>query len=69
MIYITEMIRWGDNETHHYIIGAFTIRDNAVKAGEIEKTWRGGKYDYQIVEMKIDDDIIGDKLAYYERCL
>jgi hypothetical protein len=63
------MLRWGDTETHHYIIGVFSTYKKAVKAGECEKTWRGGKYCYQVLAMKIDDDIKGEKLEYYEKCL
>lgn len=47
-VYVTEMLRWGDDEAHHYILGVFDNIDAAEEAGEIERSWRGGKYEYKI---------------------
>lgn len=57
MIYITEMLRWGDTETHHYIVGAYSTMQSAELVGEIEKSWRGGKYDYRIVTVNVDEPL------------
>jgi hypothetical protein len=37
MIYITEMLRWGDDESHHYIIGAYSTNEEASYAGEFRE--------------------------------
>lgn len=53
-IFITEMLRWGDEESHHYIIGAFSTGEKAREAGEAERTFRGGKYEYRVVSTLLD---------------
>lgn len=59
-VYITEMLRWGEEETHHYIVGVYSNVVQAEFAGEVEKSWRGGKYDYRVVEKKLDEPV-GDE--------
>ena len=56
-IFITEMLPDIDPETHHYIVGAYSTRELAKHAGEVEKSWRAGKYEYRIVEVIIDAPI------------
>jgi hypothetical protein len=68
MIYITEMLRWGDDESHHYIIGAYSTIQDAEYAGEVEKTWRGGKYEYRIVPKEIDAPLDSDQVKHHEDC-
>ena len=68
MIYITEMLRFGKLESHHYIIGAYTSKDAAIFAGEVEKSWRGGKYDYQVIASPIDAVPDTDKYEYHTQC-
>lgn len=75
-IFAVTMKRWGDDETHHYMIGAFSTHERAVWEGEIEKTWRGGKYEYHIDEFEIDskENWLGisideySKVGYHEAC-
>ena len=62
MIYILEMLRWGEDDTHHYIVGAYTTEQAAILAGEIEKSWRGGKYEPNIVYIPIN--ATADKAKY-----
>ncbi len=68
-IYITEMLRWGEEETHHYIIGAYSTDVQAEFAGEVEKTWRGGKYDYRVIEVVLDQPTDDDKWKYHMQCV
>jgi len=68
MIYITEMLRWGDDESHHYIIGAYSTNEEAIYAGEVEKTWRGGKYEYRVVAMEVDKPLDSDQVKFHEEC-
>lgn len=67
-MYITEMLRWGNDETHHYIIGVFSSLKEAKYNGEVEKAWRGGKYEYRIVEAELDAGLDSEKKAWYEKC-
>ena len=69
-LYITQMLRWGDTETHHYIVGAFSDKEKATYAGEVEVAWRGGKYEYRIEEAELDvNDLIDDeKELWYKEC-
>jgi hypothetical protein len=66
-IYVVEMLRWGDTESHHYIVGAFTTRDKAEDAGTSEEYWRGGKYEHRVVEVGLDE-FCKEVLEYAKGC-
>lgn len=68
MLYVVEMQRWGDNETHHYIIGAFSSESAAIEAGDIEKVWRDGKYEPHIQQLVVDKEMDKEKIDYYNDC-
>ena len=53
-IYVVTMHRWGDDDSHNYVQGAFTRKAQATKAGEAEACYRGGKYAYKVVEVCLD---------------
>ncbi len=56
-IYIVLARRWGDDESHSYIIGGFSNKYKAQKAAiEVHKS-RGGKYECEIIEMNINEGI------------
>ena len=67
-LYVTEMLRWGDVERHHYIVGVYTTRQQAELAGEVEKSWRGGKYEPAVVECEQDAADPLQKLQHHELC-
>ena len=69
MLYITEMLRWGEQETHHYILGVYSSKEAAIFAGEVEKSWRGGKYDYQVVPVKLDTVSGQEQYEYHIQCV
>jgi len=68
-IFVTEMLRWGDSETRHYIVGVFSKKEAAEYAGEVEKTWRGGKYEARIIECEVDRELEQDKLDCHLACM
>lgn len=68
-LYITEMLRWGETETHHYIVGVYSTFKQAELAGEAEKTWRGGKYEYKISPLNLDEGIPEDVLEHHLACM
>ena len=67
-LYVTEMLRWGDVERHHYIVGVYTTRAQAELAGEVEKCWRGGKYEPAVTECVQDEANPLQKLQHHELC-
>jgi len=56
-VFVVTMYRWGDRENHSYVLGVFTTKENAEKAGEAERQYRGGsKYFYECLEVALDSD-------------
>lgn len=66
IVYITEMLRWGDTESHHYIVGVYSSLKAAELAGQVEESWRGGKYSYVVNEFHIDEPIPEEQLSYHQ---
>ena len=65
-VYIITMYRWGDRESHSYVLGVFTTKTKAENAAYEEQIYRGGnKYYPEVLEVPIDgivhDDINGFK--------
>lgn len=63
VLYVTEMLRWGSEEDHHYVHGVYSTRAAAAKAGDVEQSWRGGKYEPRIVECVLDSEPPEEELA------
>jgi hypothetical protein len=57
-IYVTTMYRWGDRESHSYVLYAGFSKHKAIKEGEDCKKDRGNKYMPEIVEFTPDDATI-----------
>lgn len=69
MMYITEMLRWGNDESHHYILGVYSTREAAAFAGETEKSWRGVKYDLIIFDEAALDAVSGqEQYEHHMQC-
>lgn len=66
-MFVVEMLRWGDREAHSYVIGVFDNIELATLAAEAEKTWRGGKYEYEITEFVLNN-IDEEVLNYHRAC-
>jgi len=47
-MHVVTMHRWGDEETHNYVVGAFKERIQAIRAAKDEWEQRGGKYEAKI---------------------
>lgn len=69
MLFVTEMLRWGESDSHHYVLGVYSTHNLAVFAGEVEKSWRGGKYDYRVVEVKLNAAVGPEQLEYHTSCM
>jgi len=57
-IYVVERLRWGGEESHHYVIGVYSNLREAVKDGIEHHDYRGGcgKYQPRIIQTKIDSN-------------
>ena len=69
VLYVVEMLRWGDRSGHSYIAGIFDNEYDARQCGEIEKSWRADKYAYEITKITLNDwdDESGEKDEYHEQ--
>ena len=55
MLYAVTMYRWGDRECHSYLLGVYSTKAKAEKAGQKEKEYRGGsKYYPECIEVPLD---------------
>lgn len=54
-IYIVTMYRFGYKENHSYVLGVYSSKKKAIRAGKREKDYRGGnKYYPECLLMEID---------------
>jgi hypothetical protein len=58
-VYTVRACRWGDQETHSYIVGVYSKKAAAQKAAETEEEYRGRKYECEILEWKLGEGIEG----------
>jgi len=68
MILVVTAYRWGDQESHSYVVGAYLNYGSAAYAADVEKTWRGGKYECKITEHTIGE-IEEKKDEYHKSCI
>ena len=61
-VYTVRACRWGDRETHSYIVGVYAKKHGAQKAAKIEEEWRGGKYECEILEWILGEGLEGRKI-------
>jgi hypothetical protein len=54
-VYTVHAYRWGDRENHSYLVGVYSKKLAAIKAGEATTEWRGGKYECEVIQWKLDD--------------
>jgi len=54
-VYVVTAYRWGDKESHSYVVGAYNNSGRATCAAEVEEDFRGGKYSCEVVEIIVDE--------------
>ena len=59
-VFVTTMYRYGDREKHSYVLGVWSSSEVAMQAGQTEALWRGGKYEPEVTEWKIDTNEFDD---------
>lgn len=52
-VYVVSAWRWGDNENHSYVVGAYAGLETAVVGAEKECDERGGKYECVIEKFEL----------------
>lgn len=60
LIYTVHAYRWGDRECHSYLVGVYTKKLKALEAAEAEEEYRGGKYECEVREWKVDNSFDDD---------
>ena len=53
-VYVTTMYRYGDHEKHSYVLGVWSDRETAQRAGGTEELWRVDKYKAEVTEWTVD---------------
>ena len=68
-VYIVEALRFGDRESHSYIVGVFNSKEVAEYAAKVEECWRGGKYECQVDKFEIVSRPNKKKANFYKQCV
>jgi len=53
-IYVVTAYRFGDRESHSYVVGAFDNEEESLKQAKLEREWRGGKYQCEVRSMELN---------------
>ena len=53
-VYTVNARRWGDCESHNYIVGVYSKKYAAQKVADEHELYRGGKYSCEILEWTLD---------------
>jgi len=53
-MYVVEALRWGNRESHSYVVGVYSSILKADKVARAEELARGGKYECIITHFKTD---------------
>lgn len=56
-VYIITAYRFGDKESHSYVVGVFDNYKSALACAELEEDGRSGKYQCEVIEKTINDPI------------
>lgn len=52
--YTVTAYRWGDRNMYSYVVGVYSKKHSALKAAQVEKEYRGGKYECEVIEWTLD---------------
>lgn len=56
-IYVTTMYRWGNRECDSYVVYAGFNKEKAIYIGNTESSYRGGKYEPEVLEITVDETV------------
>ena len=57
-VYVVTMYRFGNRESHSYVLGAYSSHDIAEQHAKVEKEWRAGKYSGEVLKLTVDSEVI-----------
>jgi hypothetical protein len=57
LVYIVTAYRFGNRESHSYVVGAFDNEEASLKQAKIEREWRGGKYECEVRSMELNESL------------
>jgi hypothetical protein len=57
LVYIVTAYRFGDRESHSYVVGAFDNEEESLKQAKLEREWRGGKYECEVRSMELNESL------------
>lgn len=65
--YVVEMLRWGDDHNHSYVVGVCDSLHDAYELGMKHEYYRGGKYTCRITEHpQVDEHFIDHCDTFFE---
>lgn len=67
-LFVVEMLRWGRENSHHYLLGAYSSRQAAELAADVEISWRACKYQSRITELTVDAPLSAEQLEHHRMC-
>lgn len=60
IVYNVHAYRWGERESHSYLVGVYSKKHRALKEADTEEQYRGGKYTCEVLEVTIDEGVAGN---------
>ena len=75
LVYTVIAHRGGDDNKHSYLVGVYNNSVMATRYAIAEEYWRGGKYDCDIIESYVNEQVYPDfgdaneKFDYVSQCL
>lgn len=67
-IYTVTAYRYGNKESHSYVVLSTLSLSRAMFAADNEENYRGGKYDCEIIETLDKESSCGDDLTSWSGC-
>lgn len=64
-VFIVHMLRYGDRESHSYVLGAYTQLTLAQQEGHKERDYRANKYLPCVTEHTLDNVLVADNEGFW----
>ena len=61
-VYVVTAHRWGEDETHNYIVGVWDTASEAIHFAERHEEYRGGKYGCRVSAVEMGQRVDVEKL-------
>jgi len=64
-MYIVTAYRYGDTETHSYVLGVFGTEEIARTVSEYECDYRGGKYSCKVIQCSMNESVKDNQKSFW----